>query len=175
MALLPATQRQVPDHSIMDYYNKQTYLGNQYVVSTGLVTGEMSETPLLYLSNPATNYNQNAQSGNLGLFQVLRKLQCDTLEAGVIIRLYINPTAVTGGTNITPVNLRPSYGNNSKMIALKSPTTSSFGTFVALYTPNTAEVDSNILIVLDPGDSILITQEVGSASNVAAELVWYEL
>jgi hypothetical protein len=53
MALQPGTQRQVSEHSILDAYNKQTYLSNQYVYSLGNTEiTTTSETPLLLLSNP---------------------------------------------------------------------------------------------------------------------------
>ena len=46
MAFLPATQRQVPEHAILDYFNKQTYLGNQYVATLASTVGT-GETNLL--------------------------------------------------------------------------------------------------------------------------------
>ena len=54
MGLTPATNRQVPDNSILDYFNKQTYLGNQYVYAVGSIEIlSTSEAPYLLLTNPA--------------------------------------------------------------------------------------------------------------------------
>lgn len=122
MALTPATNRQIPDTAILDFYNKQTYLGNSYIVTTNLVATTTTETPLLIITNPASNFNQNGQSGNLSLFNSVRKLQCDTLEAGIVFRFYGNPTNVTAGSAFVPRNLRSGSSNVSKMTASINPT-----------------------------------------------------
>lgn len=174
MSLKPGSTRQIPEQAILDYYNKQTYLGNSFVASSGLVAGTGSEVPLLLLSNPATNFNQNGQAGNLGCFLGLRKLQCDTIGTAAIFNFYSNPTTISGGSAVTPLNLRPAWGTVSKMVVTKGPTVGVLGTFIAPFVVNISENDSNLLLVLDPGQSLLVTQNVSTA-NVAAEFSWYEI
>jgi hypothetical protein len=175
MAQTPGTPRQTPDQSILDLYNKQTYLGNSFLVSTNFVASNTSETPLLYLNNPATNAKNNGDGGSLGLFNIVRKFQNDTLGSAVIFNIYLNPTGVTGGTSITPQNLRPAWGTVSKMTAKVSPAVVSNGTFISTTAPNFIEIDAALLFVLDPGQSLLITVSAASTSNSCAELVYYEI
>lgn len=184
MALTPATNRQIPDHSIMDAYNKQTYLGNGYIASTGSVTITTggTEQPILLLSNPSTNYNQNGQAGNLSCFQNLRKLITPFISAGTTdlasFKVYLNPTVTGTGSAITPVNLRPGNANTSKMVARKSPTVSSNGTLLTTYETMVMETDSSLLFLLDPGFSLLITVTYPTGTDgspAVAELAWYEM
>lgn len=176
MALKPGSTRQLPDQGILDYYNKQTYLGNSFIASTGIIAGTGSEVPLMVLANPAANFNQNGQAGSLGCFHGLRKLQCDALGDAAIFNFYLNPTSVSGGSVITPLNLRPAWGTVSKMVVTKGPTISSgnYGTLFSTSIVNISEIDSSLLFVLDPGDSLLVTQSVSDA-NVVAEFSWYEI
>ncbi len=89
---LPATNRQVPDHSIMDHFNKQTYLGNQYSINQAF-TASASETPILLLNN--------IQSGNAqilkALFQNLLKVVENTAAKSIILNVYSGPTFATIG------------------------------------------------------------------------------
>jgi hypothetical protein len=175
MAAPIITNRQLPDHAILDFYNKQTYLGNAYLVSTGFVASSTSETPLLMLSNPTSNSTQNGSGGSLGLFNIIRKLQNDTAGSGVIFSLYLNPTGVSGGTPTTPGNLRPGTGKTSKMTTTLDPTVTTKGTFIAAFSPDFIEIDSSVLLVLDPGYSLLVTVSAAQTSNSCLELSWYEI
>lgn len=167
----PATNRQVPDHAIMDIFGKQAYLGNQFIAGTPLVTlGDMSEDPLIVLSCPSTAAK--------ALFSFSRKLNVYNSSNNVAFRLYFNPTGVTGGTAITPVNSRIANPNVSIATSAYSPTISTKGTFIATlpvvlgYFQN----DSLLGLIIDPGSSLLITAQASASSTaVSAELVWWEL
>lgn len=181
MALKPTNAKQVPEHSIMDFYNKQTYLGQSFLISTGLVdvSSANTETPILLLQNPSSNFSSGSYGQkNIGLFQNVRKLSQGTnvSSATTLFRFYLNPTAPSPGSAATISNLRPSFSNSSKMNAYVSPTISSNGAFLAVFSVNYQEIDSSVLFILDPGYSILLTAETDTASTyVIAELSWYEL
>lgn len=93
MTLLSATNRQVPDHAILDFYNKQVYLGNQYSVSQ-TVTVSNSESTVLFLQN-------NTQTGNVqtmkSVFQSLLRVSENTASRTVLMNLYLNPTVAAFG------------------------------------------------------------------------------
>ena len=108
------TQFQIPDHSILDINGKQTYLGNTYGVSSRLAIGAPgTEIPFMILQNPVGN--------TLGLFTFTRRFSCITFGGEVNFNAYLNPVLVTAGTSVRPINLRPSTGNNSTMIASNNP------------------------------------------------------
>lgn len=175
MALKPGSVRQIPEQGILDFYNKQTYLGNSFAVSTGLVAGTGAEVPLLYINNADTNTFQNGQAGSLACFNISRKFQCDSPSAAAVFKVYLNPTTVAAGSVITPVNLRPAWGTVSKMAVKKSPTAVSNGTLIYTFVVGGAvSVDSKVLLVVDPGQALLVTQNV-TAANVAVDFSWYEI
>lgn len=167
----PATNRQIPDHAIMDTFGKQAYLGNQFIASSPLVSlGDTNEDPLIFLNNPAT-------SGK-ALFCFSRKLNVYNSSNNVAFRLYFNPTTVTSGTAITPINCRIASPTVSIATSKYSPAVVSNGTFIATlpvvlgYFQN----DSLLGLIIDPGSSFLITaQASASSTQVTAELVWWEL
>ena len=176
MGLTPATNRQVPEHAILDTFNKQVYLGNAFLAGTDVVTlSNTSETPLLYISNPALSGTapQNGQA----LFNGVRSLNCPDPAGTVIFRVYKNPTVVSGGTAVTPQNCRLASATTSIAAALKSPTVSTNGTRqITLVVGFSAQsIDSQLLIV-DPGQTLLITaQAVGAGTTAIAECQWFEL
>lgn len=177
MALQPGTNRQVPDHSIMDHFEKQTYLGNQYIYSVASSEiGATSETAIILLQNPVVSTNA-FPSGYTSLFVNLRKIICLTASQTAIMRLYLNPTFSAAGTAETPINLRPASPNTSIATLSVAPTVSANGTFIEILSSTPMVEDSaSKLIVLDPGQTLLITAQVSSDSTfVATELAWYEL
>src|SRR5271165_7299565 len=101
------TEFQIPDKSILDAFNKQTYLGNSYIVTlapTAVPTG--SPQPLLYLVNPS--------SSSKSMFINVRKYGANV---SAFFNLYSNPTVTMPGTPITPVNLRPASTNTAMALA----------------------------------------------------------
>jgi len=162
------TAKQVPEHSILDYYNKQTYLGNQYVASVNstVITGT-TEQALMTLSNPNGN--------KISVFLGLRKLT-SLSAAGAEFRVYSNPTISSAGTVITPVNLRTASGSVSVASVHSLPTASANGTYLNMLVSTNYNSDiSNSMLILDPGQSILITAQMSATGAVCAELSWYEL
>lgn len=182
MALKPTNDRQLPQQAINDFYNKQTYNGNSYVIASGAIDIATSgvETPILLLSNPASNFAPSGAQGirNVGCFQGLRKLSQATnvASATTIFKFYCNPVAPSPGSTATALNLRPSYGNNSQMLSYISPTIVSNGTYLASFAINYQEIDSSLMFILDPGYALLVTANTDTNStSVIAELSWYEL
>lgn len=163
------TKNQIPDHSIMDHFKKQTYLGNEYIYSASTAIGGTSEVPLLYLANPAGS----AKS----LFYGMRKLICATASNSAIARFYLNPVSITGGSTETPINLRVASSNESIATLTLSPSVGgSFGSLIDILSSlNPSPDESNTLIILDPGESLLITSQCSASSTVITKNSWYEL
>lgn len=163
-----ATQKQIPDSSILDYFNKQVYLGNQFIyTATGSVGA--SETNFLLLSNPV-------KSG-IGIFQNFSKLLTTTASQNVTLRFYLNPTVTGPGSAVTPINLRPANTNTPIATLATAPTTSANGKLIAISYSSGALADvSKILSILDGNNSMLITAQASAASTgFISELSWYEL
>jgi len=175
----PSTQNQTATNSILDEFNKQAYLGNQYVVGVNAITiGSVgTEYPLLVMTNSSSPSTSLAPA--LSCFHNLRKFSCGDISGstGVLFRVYLNPTSVSGGSSVTPVNVRSGSSNKSVCTVLKQPTVGTKGTFLAEFPVGwAAQNQSNAMIIVDPGDSLLITGEPVSGSTTAvAEAVWYEL
>jgi hypothetical protein len=172
MGLLAATNKQVPEHSIMDHFDKQVYLGNQYTVNKSFTIGN-SETVLILM--------QNVQTGNpqtlLGIFQNLLKVSSQTSGQSIILNAYVNPTFSAAGTALTPSNARVSYGNNSVATVTYTPTVSVNGTLVDTISAASLSVSSsNLLHILDNGQNMLITG-IASASSTVIDVIlgWYEI
>lgn len=173
MSILPATNKQVPEHSIMDHFNKQVYLGNQYSVNKSFTIGA-SEIPLLYLSN--------IQTGNIqilkGLFQNIFKMAFESTSGELTLNAYLNAT-VTGGTPITPINMRPSYGiSNIVGTVVSSPTISNIGVLVDTIsgTSSNPVSSSEMLKILDNNQNMLITG-IASGAGILGNVIlqWYEI
>jgi hypothetical protein len=174
MAGNASTFKQVPDNSILDYFNRQSYLGNAYSFPIGPeVLESTTETNITLISNPA--------SSTVSLFLNLRTTASDsaTGDGTSFFRYYINPTVSTTGTKTPPQNLRPSAGDNSQAACYVNGqfTTSANGTLLRVITAGYSSInDSNVLIILDPGYSLLVTaQAVTSGSTIINANSWYEI
>lgn len=176
MAQNPGTNRQLPDHAILDHFGKQTYLGNGYSVIASTTSAGTAEVNLMLLSNPGVSASA-FPNGYESLFVNLKAISSLTASNSVIFRAYLNPTVTGAGTPGVPVQLRT--GNASTSIAAYStaPTTSAPGTLVSLF--SAAPLGSNKdegLIILDPGKSLLVTyQTSATATALAASLRWNEI
>lgn len=173
MAILAATNKQVPEHSIMDYFWKQNYLGNQYSASSSFTVGA-SEIPLLLLSNIQSGNQQTLKS----LFQNNLKVVENTAAHSIILNVYTNPTVTGGGTPVVPVNLRVSYGVLGSVATIASaPTVSANGTLVDSISAAALSVSaSNILNILDNNQILLVTGIASAAStSITAIIQWFEL
>lgn len=176
MALTPATNRQIPDHAILDFYNKQLYLGNQYVYATNQAIASTAEIPLLLLQNPAIS-TSGFPSGYVGLFVDYSKLACLTASQNAVIRMYLAPTFSVAGTAKTPLNLRPASPNVSIATLTSAPTVSVNGNLINVLSALPGEPDeSHLMTILDAGQTMLWTiQTSANPTSIAAELSWYEL
>ena len=172
------TPNQVPDKSILDSYGRQTYLGQEFSGSTPVVgLANTNETPLLYLLNPLTPGSSVAGAGQKALFCWIRKYNNADAANLVTFKLYSNPTGVSGGTTVTPFNLRPASTTTSIATCKYSPTTATNGTYITASTIYYAyfQIESTILLILDPGQSTLVTATANAGTpNVIVQFVWTE-
>lgn len=162
--------KQIPDHAIVDFYNKQAYLGQQFIGSSGLITlADTSEHPILYLANPAT--------ATLSLFNYVRKLCAGDLTNSVVFKIYGNPTSVTSGSVITPANCRLSSNTASIATCKSSVSAGGNGTLIETLPVGLgfSPIDESTILILDPGASILITAKGSAATTCVASAIWYEL
>lgn len=173
----PMTNRQLPDNAILDRFNKQAYLGNRFIFSVpGDEIGATSETPILLLTNPAVS-KTSFPSGWAALFCDLRRIGCLTAAESAVLRFYLTPTFSAAGTAKVPQNIRPGSPNVSIAALSQGPTVSNNGVLVGTICAGaliTAQADE--ILILDPGQSLLITAQTASSSTfVAIDLGWYEL
>jgi hypothetical protein len=163
------TAIQQPDSAILNFFGKAAYLGNQFIATINTVSLTTAETPVFYTLNTTTS--------SKSLFKAVRALNvADNSGEVVVFRVYLNPTGVTGGTTITPVNCRPANSNTSVATCTKSPTVASNGTLASVIVVgfNAQNIDST-LFVIDPGNSLLITAQATGACIATADSVWWEL
>src|ERR1700677_4454759 len=111
MAIQPGSNRQLPDHAILDMHGKQAYLGNQYSCFTSLTVGVTTEVGIFLLQNPAVTTSA-FPAQYTSLFCDLRSLTSLTGAQTAVMKVYLNPSA-TPGTPLTPVNSRPASPNTS--------------------------------------------------------------
>lgn len=105
------TATQVPNNSIMDLFNKQTYLGNQFVAASTVVTlSGTTEHPVMLMQNPSTNTKS--------LFSTARKLYCAASAGNVIFRLYSQPTFLSAGVQTVALVADTSGSLNSTYFLL---------------------------------------------------------
>lgn len=177
MSFQPATPKQLPDHAILDQFGKQTYLGNAFVVPVGLTIATLSETPLLLLQNPALT---GSQTVGKALFLNLRRFSSASEQ--VLIKTYFASVVSSIATATVPINLRPANSNAS--IAQLYPngqfSVSSNGTLISAVgcaADDYVIQDNLLLIILDPGQSVLLTLTAISNTStlVNADVSWYEL
>lgn len=175
MTLTPATNKQVPDNAILDRFNKQIYLGNKYGYILNLTAGGTTEVSEIYLANPVSS-SSSFPSGKVSLFVDLRMLTPLSSAANNIMRVYLNPTVSVAGTTRTPVNMRPASPNVSVATLESAPTTTASGTLVeSLASSTVASQTSSNLIILDPGQSMLITLQTTLAAVANLQIGWYEI
>lgn len=163
------TKNQIPDHSIMDFYNKQAYLGNQFIDDPGVLSlADSSEHPLLYILCPATS----------GKSLFISDLNLNAVGATDVItyRVYHTPTTVAAGTSVTPRNIRIASSTTSLATVKSGVTAVSNGTLLQIIvaTVNT-QVGHNPLYILDPGKALLITGQAASTASAICVATHYEL
>ncbi len=90
--------------------------------------------------------------------------------------MYLGPTAISGGTARTPLNLRTGNGNTS-IATLTSAPTATPGTTLYGVVGSSTNVTQKIpqLIIVDPGKILLFTLQGSTSDVVNVTLGWYEL
>jgi len=173
----PNTAAQTATNSILDYFNKQAYLGQEFSFPTSVTLSTTAETPILLIQNPIVT--TNTFPNQKALFYFDRKYASNNQE--VLVKLYLNPTVTGVSTAQTAVCTRPAYGTTSisKCYPNGQFTVSSNGTLASqLGVPSNfyVTVDSQICFILDPGQSILLTG-TAQAENTTLSMgsFWYEL
>lgn len=167
------TNSQIPEKSILDLNGRQVYLGNSFVSGTMSASlGVTTETPYFLFTNPAN-------SGKSAFIYTRKHSIIVTTAAICTFRYYVAPTVTSAGTAITPKNLRLNAGSPASVMQTSTlPTTSNNGTFaadVASTSSGNADI-SHVLVIVDPGNSVLITAtESSGTAPIAFEAVWYEL
>jgi hypothetical protein len=182
MAQQPGTNRQVPEHAILDYFNKQSYLGNAFSFPINSQTiNSTSETPIALIINPAVTADA-FPSGYKSIFNNLRTTASDNSsgdDGTSFFRYYFNPTYSGLGTKTTPVNVRPASPTTSIANCYVNGqfTISANGTLVRAITAGYSSInDSLLLLILDPGNSLLVTAQcVTSGSTIINANSWWEL
>jgi hypothetical protein len=184
MATIPSnfnlpTSKQVPDHAILDYYNKQAYLGNAYSFPIGAETlSSTSETLIALIQNPSTI---SSKPNLVSLFNNLRTTASDNdgSDGTTFFRYYINPAVSTTGTPTVPVNCRTGSVNTSVALCFVNGqfTLSANGTLWRATTAGYSAInDSDLLLILDPGSALLVTATAVSSGSVITQATsWYEL
>lgn len=170
MILTPLTNTQIPDKSLLDINGRQTYLGNSFILPlNGKSLSDTSEHPILLIENPG--------SSDKSLFLFSRKVSSD--NNNILMRFYSGPTITSAGTPTTALNLRSGSQNTSIAQCYLSPTIASNGAFLANLPATVYSITSDVLFILDPGTTFLITgqQFSGSSgsSNAFSENIWYEI
>ncbi len=176
--MTPATNRQIPDSAILDHFNKQVYLGNRYSFTLAFTAAGTTETVSFLLQNPAqTTVAFPSQSGPSALFVDLRRMSGNTaITTANIMRVYLNPTVTAVGTARIPLNMRPASPNVSIASLHSAPTISANGTLIeAISSSAPNSVSSGELIILDPGQNLLITLQTETSAVISAALGWYEV
>lgn len=177
MGLTPATNRQVPDHAILDFYNKQTYLGNGFIAEAAASLTDASEVPLIYIANPVVT-SSAFPSSFLSIFNNMLNLSCHDVAGltDIVYKIYIGASGVSSGSVINPINLRLASATTSIATVLKSPTVVTKGTLVqTIVVGSDKQIKSDTMFVLDPGKNMLITAQGSAATGSIADLIWFEL
>lgn len=171
----PATNKQIPDNAILDHFNKQRYLGNYFKFSFEYTASGAAETAVLYLANPVVVVAAFPAS-NVGLFVDLRRLVGETASAGSVLKVYLGPTISGAGAVKVPLNVRPANLNASVALLESEPTASANGSLIEALSGSAFEaISSSDMLILDAGQSLLVTVTTADAAVVGVELGWFEL
>ena len=164
----PLTQTQLPMESILDINGKQNYLGNSFILpNPGTALTDETETPILVIANPT--------GSGKSLFVFNKKFT--TNNANVLVKIYFNPVLNVPGALTTPINVRTGANTTSISKCYESMTITSNGTFVAVIPAIALLINTDLLYIVDPGKSLLITgtQLAMDTTTVFAEIAWYEI
>lgn len=164
----PLTNTQLPLNAIMDLNGTQTYLGNTFALpAAGTSLSNTSETPITVIKNPA--------GSGKSLFIFIRAFSSNLNP--VIFRTYIAPVVNSAGSATTPVNMRSGAITASVSLCYESASITTNGTLLDVYAGGTNSFLPTPLIIIDQGNSLLITgqQSTSGTSLAIPQVVWYEI
>lgn len=164
----PLTQTQIPNDSILDINGRQTYLGNSFALpATGTSLTDTSETVMAVIKNPA--------GSGKSLFIFDRTIV--TNNNPVLVRFYKNTTINVAGSATAALNLRTGATTTSISLCYLGAMITSNGTFMQTLPASQYGTCSNLLLIIDQGNSILVTgQQAGAGTTLAvADIAWYEI
>ena len=177
MALQPGTNKQIPSDSILDNFDRQTYLGNAFVLAAADVTlNSTGETLVALIQNPLLSPTLPAQPS---IFCNLRRFT--STAQSVQLKLYANPVVSSTGTAAVPINQRISSttASISKCYANGQFTVSSNGSLLSnlgCSGNNYVVQDEQLMVIVDPGNSIMITATALVEDTVLnSDISWYEI
>lgn len=162
---------QVAENSILDVIGgRQSYLGNAFIIPWAASTlTDTNENVIALIRNVSTNTKS--------LFIYNRAVFTDNITG--VFRFYRDPTiTVNGSSALTPQNLRTGYVSLNPSVATvyTAPTIAANGQILESLLGGTTSNASNVLHVIDPGDSMLITCKLltGTSTGVYLDFVWFE-
>ncbi len=164
----PLTKTQISTDSILDINGKQTYLGNSFMLPTaGTSLANTSETVLGAITNPT--------GSGKSIFLFSRMVS--TNNNSVLVRYYLNPILNVPGSITVPLNVRTGATTASVSICYLAPSITSNGSLLETIPASVYGIKSGVLIIIDPGTSILLTgqQALAGTTLCVAENAWYEI
>ena len=131
-----------------------------------------AEANLLLITNPSPS-----NGTGIALFLNLSKIICTTAATTAVLRLYANPTVSGAGSAKAAVNCRTAYGvTRQQSVVTSGPTTSANGTLVDVVGSSAfLSAESKHMIVLDPGQSLLVTVQGSAASSCTSIVSFFEM
>ncbi len=164
----PLTKTQISTDSILDINGRQTYLGNSFILPTpGTSLTDTSEHPMCVI--------KNAAGSGKSLFIFNRVLV--TNNNPVLVRYYLNPTLNVPGSTTAAFNVRTGATTTSITTCYLGATITANGTLFETLPASQYGTQAGVLLVIDPGASILLTgQQAGAGTTlVVPETAWYEI
>lgn len=136
-----------------------------FTVSSDFFTIALGEANLLYLKNPS----------NSGKTIFIVHIRAGILGTEAKARIYKNPSLTADGTLLNSVNMYIEANTPSASAEVyKSPTGSNRGTFFDTISNTGGDRGNSMFIPIAPGNSLLITVEVGVAATCHASIKWIE-
>lgn len=169
---------QIAENSILDVIGgRQSYLGNSFIIPWAPVSlADTNEDIIALIRNVSTNTKS--------MFVYHRTVFTNNITG--VFSFYRNPTiTANGASSLTPQNLRTGYAsgntlgttaNASVMSVYTAPTIAANGQVLETILGGTTSNSSDVLHVIDPGDSMLVTCKLitGTATSVYLTFTWFE-
>jgi len=146
-------------------------LGTRFAVSSGSTTiNSTAEVDALLLLNLSTST----------IKVYIDKIYFSSLSSNskVIVNIYGQPTVTANGTKLTPRNSYFGHASVAKAEVYKSPTISSMGALVAVYSVKDTVMLIDIFegrVIIPPGYRMLLTVQMDAAGNsFSSTFSWVE-